>query len=119
MERNKKIILKSRPLGHVSRENFSIVEESVTGPGSREILVRTSYVSVDPYMRNRMNSMKSYVEPFETGQLISGAATGRVVKSLSSRFREGDIVRGSWGWQEYSVVKEEDAEIINLDPRNR
>jgi NADPH-dependent curcumin reductase CurA len=113
MKTNQKIILKSRPSGQVVKENFELIEEALKEPGKGEILVKSNYISVDPYMRNRMNSFKSYVAPYEVGQVIEGDATGCVIRSNSDRFREGDIVQGSWGWQENAIVKENSLTRIN------
>jgi NADPH-dependent curcumin reductase CurA len=113
--KNRKIILKSRPAGQVVQENFELTEEELGDPDKGDILVKSNYVSVDPYMRNRMNSFKSYVAPYKVGQVIEGDATGCVIRSNSDRFREGDIVHGSWGWQENAIVKENSLTRINPD----
>jgi NADPH-dependent curcumin reductase CurA len=113
MPKFRKIILKSRPAGQVKKENFELIEEELGDPAKEEILVKSNYISVDPYMRNRMNSFKSYVAPYEVGQVIEGDATGSVIRSKSDRFKEGDIVKGSWGWQENAIVKENSLTRIN------
>ncbi len=115
MVKNRKIILKNRPVGQVEKANFDLVEEDLREPDIGEILVKSSLISVDPYMRNRMNSFKSYVAPYEVGQVIEGDATGTVMQSNSEQFGVGDIVHGSWGWQEYATVQENSLTKINVE----
>lgn len=101
--KNRQIVLASRPKGMPSKENFRFVEGPVPTPGQGEFLVRTAYVSVDPYMRGRMNDAKSYVPPFPLEKVIVGGVIGRVVASRHPDFHEGDIVTGRLGWQDYSI----------------
>ena len=99
---NKKIILASRPAGMPSADNFEIVETEVPRPGEGEILIRTRYLSVDPYMRGRMSDRKSYVPPFAVNEVITGGVVGEVVESRSDAYQAGDTVTGMLGWQLYS-----------------
>jgi NADPH-dependent curcumin reductase CurA len=100
---NKEIRLASRPVGVPTLENFDIVETDV--PESGEVLVRTLYISVDPYLRSRMRGGRSYVAPFEVGQVIDSGMVGEVIKSRSSKFQPGDIVTGMLGWRLYNEAK--------------
>ncbi|MCU1263912.1 MAG: oxidoreductase, zinc-binding dehydrogenase family [Acidobacteria bacterium] len=102
---NKQIVLVSRPAGTPSMENFRIVDTEVPQPKDEEVLVRTLYLSVDPYMRSRMTDRKSYVDPFALNEVISGGAVGEVIESRSDAFQSGEIVTGMLPWQLYSVVK--------------
>ncbi|MFS0725877.1 NADP-dependent oxidoreductase [Paenibacillus sp. 1P07SE] len=112
---NRKFILTSRPHGMPTEEQFRIVEEPIPAAAEEEIVVRSLYISVDPYMRGRMNEGPSYTAAFEVGSVISGGAVGQVVSSRSSKLREGDIVSGMWGWQEYAAVSAEHVQRIDPD----
>jgi NADPH-dependent curcumin reductase CurA len=102
---NKEIRLASRPAGVPTLENFQFVETEVPKPGENEVLVRLLYISVDPYLRGRMRDRKSYIAPFEVGQVIKSGAVGEVVESSSPKFKPGDIVSGgSFGWRLYDVA---------------
>ncbi|HLU05095.1 MAG TPA: NADP-dependent oxidoreductase [Woeseiaceae bacterium] len=101
--RNVEIRLASRPSGWVTAENFEQTESPVPEPAEGQVLVRNIYLSVDPYMRGRMNDAKSYVPPFELGEVLQGGVVGQVVKSRNADFAEGDYVNGMLGWQNYSL----------------
>jgi NADPH:quinone reductase len=102
---NKEIRLTSRPSGMPTDQNFQIVETEVPVLNDDEVLVRTLYISVDPYLRGRMREGKSYVPPFEVGQVIESGAVGEVVESRSPEFKPGDIVSGQFGWRLYNVAR--------------
>jgi NADPH:quinone reductase len=102
---NKEIRLGSRPAGMPTLENFRIVDTEVLQPSDGEVLVRTLYISVDPYLRGRMREGRSYIPPFEVGQVIESGAVGEVIESRSPKFQPGDIVTGMFGWRLYNVVK--------------
>jgi len=101
--KGREIRLKSRPQGEPTQSNFELVEVTIPEPAEGQVLVRNHFMSVDPYMRGRMNDTKSYVPPFQLGQALDGGAVGQVVRSRSPEFKEGDFVVGSGGWREYSV----------------
>ena len=116
---NRKIILASRPKGMPTVDNFKIVEAEMPRPAEGEVLLRTLYLSVDPYMRGRMNEGKSYVEPFELNEVITGGVVCEVVESRSGNFQAGDIVAGYLGWELYPLVKGDQAtanSIRKIDP---
>jgi len=96
--------LASRPKGWPTDENFEIAEVEVPTPGEGQILVRNVVMSVDPYMRGRMNDVKSYVPPFQVGAPLEGGAVGEVVASNAEGFAVGDHVLHGLGWREYAVV---------------
>ncbi|MBO3746226.1 NADP-dependent oxidoreductase [Streptosporangiaceae bacterium NEAU-GS5] len=100
----REIRLAARPKGWPTQENFELVETPTPEPGDGEILVRNRYMSVDPYMRGRMNDSKSYIPPFQVGAALDGAAIGEVVESRSDRFAKGDMVLNSLGWRDYAVL---------------
>ncbi|MFX3673131.1 MAG: NADP-dependent oxidoreductase [Paenisporosarcina sp.] len=102
----KQILLKNRPTGTPTHENFDIVKVPIGKPETGEMLIKTVYISVDPYLRGRMNDAKSYIPPFELDEVITSGVIGQVVESKSAQFDKGDVVLGSLGWQEYSIAKE-------------
>jgi NADPH-dependent curcumin reductase CurA len=116
---NKKITLASRPAGMPTLDNFEIADAEMPQPQDGEVLIRTLYLSVDPYMRGRMDERKSYVPPFALKEVITGGGVGEVVESRSDSFQVGDIVTGQLGWQLYSVAKGAQgafASIRKVDP---
>jgi NADPH-dependent curcumin reductase CurA len=102
---NKEIRFASRPTGMPTVDNFQIVDADVPQPNDSEVLVRTLYISVDPYLRGRMREGRSYVPPFQVGQVIESGAIGEVVKSNSPKFQPGDIVSGMFGWRLFNTAK--------------
>ncbi|MDR3568288.1 MAG: NADP-dependent oxidoreductase [Syntrophobacteraceae bacterium] len=111
---SREIRLKKRPYGMVSKEDFELVAVDVAQPGKGEILVRNIYLSVDPYMRGRMNAAKSYQAPFELDAPLEGGCVGQVVQSENGSFERGDYVLGSKGWREYYIC--EGSDLIKIDP---
>jgi NADPH-dependent curcumin reductase CurA len=102
-ERNRQILLASRPRGEPTPDNFRLVEAEVPEPGPGQVLLRTIYLSLDPYMRGRMNAGPSYARPVEVGEVMEGRAVCEVVKSNVPQFKPGDIVLAGTGWQEYAL----------------
>lgn len=100
----KQIILAKRPVGMPTEEDLKMVEAPIPQPGEGEVLVRSLYVSVDPYMRGRMNDRKSYVAPYAVGEVITGGGVGEVVESKTAELQAGDIVLGHYGWRTHAVV---------------
>lgn len=100
---NRQILLAARPVGFPKESDFNLVESPVPTPGEGQILVRSIYLSVDPYMRGRMNDVKSYAAPVPIGGVMGGGAVAKVVQSNNPAFKEGDIVEGMFGWQDYAV----------------
>ena len=100
---NKQIRLASRPSGWVTEENFTLTEGPLPDPGDGQLLVRNIFMSVDPYMRGRMNDRKSYVPPFQVGEVLQAGVVGQLVASNNTDFAEGDYVTGMLGWENYSL----------------
>jgi NADPH-dependent curcumin reductase CurA len=100
---NRRITLAARPAGLPKESDFKLVEAPAPSPGPGQMVVRAIYLSVDPYMRGRMNDVKSYAPPVQLGEVMVGGAVGKVVQSNNPRFQAGDIVEGLFGWQEYAV----------------
>ncbi len=96
--------LASRPNGAPVAENFAVVEAEVRAPEDGEIVVANRFMSVDPYMRGRMNDVKSYVAPFQIGQPLEGGAVGEVIESKSPEVAVGDLVVHGLGWREIAVM---------------
>src|SRR5689334_5807868 len=101
MAANMQVLLASRPVGWVTEENFRIVNTPIPTPAEGQILVRNHYLSLDPYMRGRMNDTKSYAAKQELDQVMVGETVGEVIESSNPRFKAGDIVAGPYGWQQY------------------
>jgi hypothetical protein len=104
MPQNRQILLDSRPQGEASASNFKLVTAETPALQDGQVLVRHHYLSLDPYMRGRMNDAKSYAAPQPLGQVMQGGTVGEVVESRSPRYQPGDQVVGMGGWQEFSVV---------------
>lgn len=104
MTTNKAWTLASRPSGWVTEDNFKLVESEALRPQDGEVLVRNHWLSLDPYMRGRMNDVKSYVPPVRIGEVMAGQTAGEVVESKHRKFKQGDTVLAA-GWQLYSCMK--------------
>jgi NADPH-dependent curcumin reductase CurA len=104
MPTNKQIHLDNRPEGEAVASNFKLVTAETPGLADNQVLVRHHFMSLDPYMRGRMNDSKSYAQPQPLGQVMQGGTAGEVVESRHPKFAPGDKVVGFGGWQQYSVV---------------
>ncbi len=98
--KSRQIEQKSRPDGVPTKANFQIGEETLSPIAEGEFLVLNEWMSVDPYMRGRMNDSASYVKPFQIGKPLEGGCVGKVIESLNADFAVGDYVLGSLGWRE-------------------
>lgn len=112
--KNRQILLRQRPKGAPKESDFELVETPVREPKPGEVLVRALYLSLDPYMRGRMSDRPSYAPPVELGEVMAGGVVGRVVASRNERFRDGDIVEGLLGWQDYALS--DGRGLRNIDP---
>ncbi|MHA6799317.1 NADP-dependent oxidoreductase [Bounagaea algeriensis] len=108
------IRLASRPRGWPTSENFDVTEVTVGEPAAGQVLVRNLVMSVDPYMRGRMNEGRSYVAPFEVGAPLDGGAVGQVVSSASEELEAGDVVLHDRGWRDYAVL--DAGRVKKVDP---
>jgi NADPH-dependent curcumin reductase CurA len=102
-QKNQKIVMASRPVGWVTEANFRLEEEPVPTPGAGEVLVRNHFLSLDPYMRGRMNAGKSYSAAMNVGDVMVGGTVGEVVASNDPLLKPGDKVVGRLGWQLYGT----------------
>ncbi len=98
--KSRQIVLKSRPDGMPTESNFQLSEETLSPIADGEFLVQNEWMSVDPYMRGRMNDSESYVPPFQIGKPLEGGCVGKVIESRHADFAVGDYVLGSLGWRE-------------------
>lgn len=112
--KTREIILKRRPAGWPTVEDFAIRESDTAAPQENEVLLETLWLSVDPYMRGRMNDRKSYVPPFRLEEAISGGGIGRVIESRDPGFEAGDVVLGNLRWRETDNVSAKQLRV--LDP---
>ena len=102
--KNHQIVLAARPEGEPRPDHFRIVESDLPKPADGQVLVKTLWLSLDPYMRGRMSAAKSYARPVEIGDVMVGHTVGEVVESRSAALKAGDTVAGYWGWQEYALA---------------
>ena len=100
MTTSREIHLKSRPTGVPTHDNFELVTVTLPAPGPGEVQVRNSWMTVDPYMRPRMNDVQSYSPPFQLGEAMQGGAVGEVIASGDPAFKVGDAVQSFFGWRE-------------------
>src|SRR5262245_45259273 len=94
---NRQVLLKSRPEGPPGLDNFELTESPIPEPGEGEVLMRTLYLSLDPYMRGRMSAAQSYAKPAVVGQPMVGGTVGAIVKTRKPQFSPGDVVLGFGG----------------------
>ncbi|MDX6433153.1 MAG: hypothetical protein QOE54_5519 [Streptosporangiaceae bacterium] len=109
----REVRLAARPAGEPKPSDFKMVEAPVAEPGPGEILVRNDWMSVDPYMRGRMNDVKSYVPPFQLGVPMDGGALGTVIASRSADVPEGTTVLHGLGWREYATLDARKARTVD------
>jgi NADPH-dependent curcumin reductase len=112
---NRRIVLRRHPVGMPKSDDFDLVESPLPSPGDGEVLCRTIYLSLDPYMRGRISGVRSYAQPVEAGQVIVGATVGEVIESKHAGLARGDIVLGYDGWQSHAVAK--GGALRKLDPK--
>jgi NADPH-dependent curcumin reductase len=112
---NRQVLLKSRPEGAPSLDNFELTQAPMPEPGEGEVLMRNLYLSLDPYMRGRMSAAKSYAAPAAVGRPMVGGTVGEIVASRNPSYAVGDVVVGYGGWQEYALSN--GAGLRKLDPR--
>src|SRR5262245_26390321 len=112
--KNRQVLLASRPQGEPSPDNFRLAEAEAPRPGPGQMLLRTLYLSLDPYMRGRMNAGRSYARPVEVGEVMEGRAVAEVLESNLPGYQPGDTVFAPTGWQEYALSDGKEAR--KLDP---
>jgi NADPH-dependent curcumin reductase CurA len=111
---SREIRLVARPRGFPDEDLFEVAETPIPDPAEGQVLIRNAFFSVDPYMRPRMNDVRSYVAPFTLGEAMTGGAVGRIAASRNSRYAEGDWVLHQLGWREWALS--DGATLRRLDP---
>jgi len=114
-ERNRKVLLASRPQGAVTEQNFRIVDAPLPEPAAGEVLVKNEWLSLDPYMRGRMSDAKSYVPPAQLDCVMVGQTVGEVIDSRDPTIDVGDKVLTQLGWQSHGIAKA--ADVTRIDAR--
>ena len=112
---NRRIVLNSRPVGAPTADNFRLAEGDIPVPAAGQVLMRTLYLSLDPYMRGRMSDAPSYAAPVAVGEVMVGGTVARVQASRHLDYQPGDLVVGYGGWQDYALADGRD--LTRLDTR--
>ena len=112
---NRRVVLASRPTGKPTLDNFRFEDVAIPTVGEGQVLLKTKYLSLDPYMRGRMSAAKSYAAPVEIGQVMVGGTVSEVVESRNAKFKQGELVSSFSGWQSYEVSN--GVGVMKLDPR--
>src|SRR6476646_7050282 len=98
------VVLKHRPSGSPRREDFEIREDAIPSPAAGEVVTRTIWLSIDPYMRGRLREQQTDAQPINPGEVMTGETVGEVIASADPDFVAGDVVVGARGWQTHSVT---------------
>jgi NADPH-dependent curcumin reductase CurA len=112
---SREVRLASRPKGLPTPDNFAIAQTELGPIDDQQVLVRNQFMSVDPYMRGRMNDVKSYVPPFQLGKPLDGGAVGEVIESRADAFKQGDAVVSNYGWRECFVASPQQLQSVSRD----
>ena len=112
---SREIRLASRPKGIPTAANFTLARIELEPLQDQQVLVRNLFMSVDPYMRGRMNDGKSYVPPFELGKPLEGGAVGEVIESRAREFKPGDAVTSNFGWREYFIASPKELHPVSRE----
>ncbi len=115
---NRKIVLAQRPQGLPNDQTLSLVEAEIPHPEADQMLLRTHFLSLDPYMRGRMNDAKSYAEPVKIGEVMTGQVVAEVVSSNLKGFEPGDWVLNGSGWQDYALSDGSQSLNLGKSPAN-
>jgi NADPH-dependent curcumin reductase CurA len=118
MTQNNRVVLAKRPIGEPTDDCFKIEQVDIPELEDNQILIQVCWLSLDPYMRGRMNDVKSYAAPLGIGDVMTGESTGVVIKSTSKNFAQGDLVAAHMGWQSYLVAMDDDPRLMKVNPAN-
>lgn len=116
--KNRRLVLAERPFGLPDEKTFRLEETEIPQVGSGEMLLRTRYLSLDPYMRGRMNDTKSYAEPVQINEVMVGGTVAEVVSSNIDKYGPGDMVLSGNGWQDYAVSDGTEVMSLGRNPEN-
>ncbi len=112
---NRQFKLAAIPVGYPKESDFSLASTPMPSLSDGQVLVKSAYLSVDPYMRGRITGIRTYADPVNVGDVMQGGTVGQVVESKAAGFAAGDYVTGMWGWQEFAAA---DAKtLMKLDPK--
>jgi len=114
---NLRIVLTSRPVGEPTESNFQVEKQKLPPLNDGQVLIKTLYLSLDPYMRGRMSAAKSYADPVAIGAVITGESAGIIIDSKSTRFKKGDYVCSDSGWQSHYISNADNPLIYRVDPK--
>ena len=112
--KNLRFLLNKRPKGMPEDDCWLLDSQEITDLKNNEILIQTEYLSIDPYMRGKMNDGLSYTPPLKIGEVMVGESVGRIVETKSKNFKIGDLVTVHQGWQTHIRAKDSDASIIKV-----
>jgi NADPH:quinone reductase len=112
---NRKFVLAARPVGMPKESDFELVTEPLPPLTKGKVLLRTHYLSIDPYMRGRMTGVRTYADPVNIGQLMVGGTVGEILESRHANFHAGETVTGFWGWQEFAISDGEGLRLLDPD----
>lgn len=115
---NKRMVMARRPVGEPGDSCFRLEELEVPALEEGQILIKVIWLSLDPYMRGRMNDMKSYAKPLDIGEVMTGESAGVVVDSRSEKFKVGDYLTAHMGWQTMIVANADDPRLMKVDLAN-
>lgn len=115
---NQRIVLASRPVGEPTHANFSIEHVDIPALAEGEILLKTMYLSLDPYMRGRMSDAPSYAAPVQIGEVMVGGTVSQVVASKNKKFQDGEWVLSGNGWQSYAISDGTQCQSLGMNPEN-
>lgn len=118
MTQNTRILLAKRPLGEPTDDCFQIEQVDIPALEENQLLIQVCWLSLDPYMRGRMNDTKSYVAALQIGDVMSGESSGIVIQSNSAKFSVGDRVAAHMGWQSHIVANDDDQRLMKINPDN-
>jgi NADPH-dependent curcumin reductase CurA len=118
LDTNRRVVLAERPNGLPNENTLRVEEGDIPQPGPGELLLRTVYLSLDPYMRGRMDDAKSYAEPVKIGEVMTGQVVAEVVSSNLNAFEPGDYVLSGSGWQDYALSNGKEVMNLGKEPQN-
>ena len=114
-KKNRQVTLAARPTGWPKDTDFKLIESAIPIPEPNQVLIRTLFLSVDPYMRGRMNDRASYADPIRLGEVMTGGGVGQIVQSNLAKFPVGTYIQGMLGWQDYVVSDGTDIHRVNRE----
>ncbi|MFT4888220.1 MAG: NADPH-dependent curcumin reductase CurA [Pseudohongiellaceae bacterium] len=118
MTQNNRVVLAKRPIGEPTDDCFKMEQVEIPELEDNQVLIQVCWLSLDPYMRGRMNDVKSYAAPLGIGDVMTGESSGVVIKSTSKNFVVGDLVAAHMGWQSHIVAMDDDPRLMKVNPAN-